>query len=248
MDTTTLLPTPAFEFEEILNLLRVCFETAMVDYWDPSACVFEPLIYNSRTRADVSRVRSATSPPPQVMEHSTQHLRRFSKALLCNHFTFFMSHIVRDLLALQGFQVATRWVEFDPNRLLIFKFHDGDTECVSHSVLEISLEDGRIVYFDGTGEQFGWPSKSWLLEKDDYFNLHVSRENTHLKTNMSPTQYDELRKSIMETHKDIGGKMFGAMWDMFIQMDWQSLGRISPCKRVRHILTMTKELHKRHSG
>jgi len=65
---------------------------------------------------------------------------------------------------------------------------------------------------------------------------------------MSRTNYEAVREEIMENYKDLGGKMFGAMWDMFLQMDWQYLGRISPYKRVRHIRTMTAELYKRHSG
>jgi hypothetical protein len=43
---------------------------------------------------------------------------------------------------------------------------------VKHSVLKITMTDGTVWIFDGTGFQFGWKRENWLLSKADFSTLH----------------------------------------------------------------------------
>ncbi|RMZ73367.1 hypothetical protein GMOD_00007873 [Pyrenophora seminiperda CCB06] len=181
-------PTSPFELEELLDLLRVSFESAFHPLLEPAHYAFEdPKVKDGVTSIPIYRDLA----PAPSMALKAEHRHQFSKFLCCDHFTLFAKGIVGDILRFHGFDVTTSWVRFDANPRLTFLL-EGTEPALDHSVLKItSQQDGRELYFDGTGERYGWPTEESLLEKEDFFKSHVQREPDESEDECKPAEGTE---------------------------------------------------------
>ncbi|CAE7175190.1 hypothetical protein CFE70_005285 [Pyrenophora teres f. teres 0-1] len=247
MDKQATTPTTsAFELEEILNLLRICFATATAtaNFQAYGDTVFEKIVYDSTV---IRRFwRASDNPPHQAIDPDDLLRRQFSQSLMCDHFALCMSYVLGDILRQHGFQATTRWVIFDPNPRLVFVYKDAGIVCPKHSVMEITLNDGRVLYFDGTGEQFGWSSSSWLLGRSEFLRQHVRNQNPQFAPEIVGEQWEFVREFALD-----GGfmsRIIPALWAMLMDLDWGTLEKMSPCKRARYVSAMATELRKGHNG
>jgi hypothetical protein len=102
-----------------------------------------------------------------------------------------------------------------------------------HSLLEVRLLDDSRLYFDGTVAQYAWKSNSWLLSPDD-FRSHVLGVFETFRVDEFRTLTD-LNIMMGRDTMEYWNIVSGGLWQMFEDMDWESLARMTPVARVRTV-------------
>lgn len=104
--------------------------------------------------------------------------------------------------------------------------------------MQIHGEGRPTLYFDGTGEQFGWPEDSFLLTEWEFMD-HLDLQG--------PFRW-------LDSDEDRGDPYLklrpGEFWlpaqarvhKMFKEMDWSEMADFSPGQRVEHIKVVSAKL------
>jgi hypothetical protein len=71
------------------------------------------------------------------------------------------------------FNAHVRWIQVGVRPVFAFQLGPEPFRLLRHAVLQIILPDGQILYFDGSVEQFGWYSDTWLVEQDYFLQHHI---------------------------------------------------------------------------
>ena len=244
----------AMEIEEILNLIRISFDAAARFARSPKVHQFW---VHPRPAFDIYEVIMTFGEDDYgVIPADTPNYLR--KALVkwgcCDCFCYIVLEAAKKALESEAplnlrystgtvlilkpseYGATVRWVRIWANPIIALSSPLWDYLEVyntAHSLLEVRLSDGSRLYFDGTVAEYAWKSDSWLLSPDDFRNHVLGPFETY--------RVDEFR--LLTDFNIIMGQdttgywslVSGSLWQMFEDMDWESLARMTPVARVRTV-------------
>jgi hypothetical protein len=169
--------------EETLEVLLLCFEAAADAYppipfayavpaTDPPEGTESALNYLIWTSYDLEDSPSSdelscyTFPPPSLPT-------ALARARMCDYFALLLEKEVDGLM--KDFGAKAEWVQFRPRPVLATYESSKRSQLLafSHSVLLVTLSDATRLIMDGTGEQFGWPRSSWLIDFHEFYRTSL---------------------------------------------------------------------------
>lgn len=105
---------------------------------------------------------------------------------------------------------------------------------LSHSVFLILTKDKTVQVFDGSVEQYGWDSSSWLLDSDKFWEQHgLPTEEGGWYEDSS--DLERMRRTICAQAGGYWSLVFWSFSEMFQELDWELLKEMSPVARVKHV-------------
>lgn len=110
-----------------------------------------------------------------------------------------------------------------------------------HSVLLVTERDGQQSIMDGTLEQYGWPSETWLQSLTDFAatRLDISEE----------PYWGFAAEEEKESTRDIAAQVDGGYWGvvnermtkLFAELDWDELRCLGTAERVERVKKQAEE-------
>lgn len=100
-----------------------------------------------------------------------------------------------------------------------------------HSALKVRMGPNKSWALDGSVEQLGWDSSSWLLDLDDFWKQHAERKGWQF----NDADVNAMRNEIFRQDNGYWRGIFRSFEEMLEGMDWEMLEKISPVARVKHV-------------
>ncbi|CAO2652710.1 Nn.00g021210.m01.CDS01 [Neocucurbitaria sp. VM-36] len=236
-------PLP-LEIEEILNLYRTCFEATVKFCSLRSISIFQPSPFSNNNVWEVYQDRFSripNLPPPDMTEKSRQMYTKkgqkaYKKWNLCDTFCLLLHDVLKKIL--KDYGALTLWAIVRPRpELILVPKHMRPAKLqqhlhyLSHSVFFI-LKDKRVLVFDGSVQQYGWNSSTWLLDSEEFWEQHGDPGGEWHK---NTSDLEHMRQMICAQDNGYWSLIFWSFSEMFEQLDWGMLKEMSPVARVRYV-------------
>ncbi|CBX90620.1 hypothetical protein IAQ61_002112, partial [Plenodomus lingam] len=184
-----------FDIFEVLHFIHILFKAAVKFVPRLAITLLERRHIDGDKNPSLRDIRiyefelgEKTAPYGTMPASTTPELRQaMANTSMCDHFCTFAHKGLKKHI--HSFGVTVHWVLVEPRPHLWLI----PTACIKesgivsdklpyHSVLEVRLQEGLVVLFDGTGRQFGWNSNDWIMEgykfSEKYGNYYIELDDT----------------------------------------------------------------------
>ncbi|KAH7071022.1 hypothetical protein FB567DRAFT_598280 [Paraphoma chrysanthemicola] len=249
------------DVEQILNLFRICFDAAANGFRRPRVRDFHR---KPRDGLDIRQVcvTRASRNQNQVPVGTPEYLRQaYMKWNLCDHFCYIVLEAVRraiqseKMTSISYLKMAwlikrllehgatAQWIRILPMPNVALEDPTSPPEKVfltAHSIIKIKLSDDTLLYFDGIMAQYAWNPESWLLAYQEWYESHVDQTTGIVEVD-EELKMSRCNNSIRGDPCGYWNTMTGSLWDMFLDLDWSSLAKMSPIQRVKIVRQLAQE-------
>lgn len=120
---------------------------------------------------DRNKDRVLSNPLPEELESHWHFLQYY---LHCENFVLTLLKPLSEK-AQEIFGAKVHWLLTKPllNAQYVESMGLKEIDDIKHSVLEITLPDGSVWIFDGTGRQFWWANKDWFMVEADFWSTYA---------------------------------------------------------------------------
>ncbi|KAF2125200.1 hypothetical protein P153DRAFT_360789 [Dothidotthia symphoricarpi CBS 119687] len=225
---------PPLTIEEVLMIFLLIFEVAV--YSLPTHAVsgihisadmkLIKIWYDHDAPRDVNNIHAF----PPGLAHLAPVL---AKKDLCDTFCALMGPYVQPILQ-ELFGATVRVIQFIPRPALQIIQNEHDLQPRAHTVLEVTMNDGRVLFMDGTSEQFGWDRDStWLRPMSDVvaYHMHTAEGFNYL----TEAELEEDHALVLVA--DQGYWVFAAekMEEAIGELDWEVLREMVRNEREEYV-------------
>jgi hypothetical protein len=154
-----------------------------------------------------------------------------ARALTCDSFALLLEKEVDRLV--NNFGAMAEWVMISPQpALATYSCHArSHLRAFSHSILVITLCDGTQWVMDGTGEQFGWPRSSWLL---NFHQFSWTRVQWFMGL-ASDWHKQQVQDSFRNRNHGYWAVVQERMEELLHDLDWENLKALPREERVKAV-------------
>jgi hypothetical protein len=182
-DNSSSQPVAPLTVEETLEVPLLCFEAA-ADAYPPFAFAYaipatEPPKGTESALSYLIWTSDDLDNPPSSDELSSYAFppaslpAALARVSMCDFFALLLEKEVDRLM--KNFGAKAEWVKFQPQPALATYPSRTRSHLIpfSHSSLVVTLSDATRLIMDGTGEQFGWPRSSWLIDFHEFCSTRL---------------------------------------------------------------------------
>ncbi|CAO2652712.1 Nn.00g021230.m01.CDS01 [Neocucurbitaria sp. VM-36] len=245
MNTTT--PAPQLSLQEVLQIYLLCFDAA-VEALPPFALAYAVPCTYANVEVPVWLLWSAydlDDPPadPFSLSFPPEYVvDGMLKKDMCDWFCWLLEVEVDKKLR-ELFGAAATWVQCRPRIpfLLANRFGENQLVIPVHSLLFITTQDGKEMVMDGTLQQYGWASDSWLQSWSDFFEARLDTRTEPFCGLAS----EETKESTEESAEVADGGYWAVakerMTDLFREIDWEELRSLGVVERLERVKKQADE-------
>ncbi|KAF1843242.1 uncharacterized protein K460DRAFT_418345 [Cucurbitaria berberidis CBS 394.84] len=130
-----------------------------------------------------------------------------------------------------GYGATTDWIAVTPRPRITLVSGHVQPKVLLHSALFVCTKEGDQYAFDGTGEQFGWSSSSWLLDREDFWEQHAVAAK---KWQWGDVNSETMRRMICAQDNGYWSLIIWSFDEMFESIGGVVLEKMSPVARVKY--------------
>lgn len=110
-----------------------------------------------------------------------------------------------------------------------------------HSVLLVTARDGTEMVMDGTLQQYGWASETWLQSFSDFLATRVDTRKTPYCGFPSEERKDITREYASITDGGYWAVAQERMTKLFGELDWEELRSLGTAERLKRVKKQADE-------